>query len=768
MNAKLHFSDIAARAANIRNYLHHTAFYSISCFPTMRQFQVLILFLALGIAAAPVSRAQSSDPSDLFLNAYMSVQKAQKMEEEGKYKLALQKYKYAVGLLQQIRDRSPNWQPVIVTYRLNKTSEAIGLLQKKIAVEGTGPLTPDEPPLPENPDDGSGNTATAPPPAPRVDTPTNGSGGGGDAIDEVRADMERMRQELADLKKKNADEERANADLTQKYNDTVKMLDQSRVDESEVKAQLEKAEEDYKNSVADKTKDGTNQKEMQDTIARLQNELKDRDAERDAAQDANDEAEHKIAGLSAARDQAFKERDDAVTALKKAEQGQQGVDKLMADNAALTKKLNLAQKTIDDLNEGNPQKDAQIASLKKDLADANEHLAAALKQSQDNLNAMNDLQDQLEKATTVASPAATGANSEETNKLSEENKLLRGIVKRERNEEAYRDQQKQLLLAELQDLRVPSDSPLVGRVNDLARPMKLTAEERALFRQADVTISDNSVSIAAEIQPGPTSTPASPGPATTPPPSIFRQAAATPPPAATPASTPMQMTSLAPPLPSSAETPAATPPAAPRVQTTIIPPVPEALVPQAKEAKEEFERGHYRESEKIYRTMMEQEPANIYILDNLGVVLFRSGKLKEAEEILRKGLAVTPDDEFTLRTLGIVCYTEGTQGADHNEVSLDDALRELTKALTINPKDAIGHNYLGITASAKGWQEAARKELEAAVAIDPKYADAHFNLAVIYLTTPPVDRDSAERHYKSALEWGSKPDPALEQLLNKQ
>ena len=48
---------------------------------------------------SPAFRADSSDPSDLFLNAYMSVQKAQKLEEDGKLKLALQKYRYAASLL---------------------------------------------------------------------------------------------------------------------------------------------------------------------------------------------------------------------------------------------------------------------------------------------------------------------------------------------------------------------------------------------------------------------------------------------------------------------------------------------------------------------------------------------------------------------------------------------------------------------------------------------------------------------------------------------
>ncbi|MGB8356968.1 MAG: tetratricopeptide repeat protein, partial [Chthoniobacteraceae bacterium] len=116
------------------------------------------------------------------------------------------------------------------------------------------------------------------------------------------------------------------------------------------------------------------------------------------------------------------------------------------------------------------------------------------------------------------------------------------------------------------------------------------------------------------------------------------------------------------------------------------------------------------------------------------------------------------DDAFSHCTLGIVYYSQG---------KLDEAVGELTKALAINSKNATAHNYLGITAAAKGWVEAARKELETAIRIDPNYSDAHFNLAVIYLTTPPIDKEAAKKNYKRAVELGSEPDAALEQLLNK-
>jgi len=49
---------------------------------------------------------------------------------------------------------------------------------------------------------------------------------------------------------------------------------------------------------------------------------------------------------------------------------------------------------------------------------------------------------------------------------------------------------------------------------------------------------------------------------------------------------------------------------------------------------------------------------------------------------------------------------------------------------------------------------------------NPNYADAHFNLAVIYATSSPPSREQAKQHYATATKLGANPDPALEKLLH--
>jgi Tfp pilus assembly protein PilF len=58
-----------------------------------------------------------------------------------------------------------------------------------------------------------------------------------------------------------------------------------------------------------------------------------------------------------------------------------------------------------------------------------------------------------------------------------------------------------------------------------------------------------------------------------------------------------------------------------------------------------------------------------------------------------------------------------------------------------------------------------RHFLETAISVDPKYADAHFNLAVVLATNDPPDKESAGKYYQQARELGAERDESLEQLI---
>ena len=56
-------------------------------------------------------------------------------------------------------------------------------------------------------------------------------------------------------------------------------------------------------------------------------------------------------------------------------------------------------------------------------------------------------------------------------------------------------------------------------------------------------------------------------------------------------------------------------------------------------------------------------------------------------------------------------------------------------------------------------------DFKSALAIDPAYGEADFNLAVVYATRTPPQWDLAKKHYADALKKGVKPDSDMEKLL---
>ena len=517
----------------------------------------------------------------------------------------------------------------------------------------------------------------------------------------------------------------------------------------------------------------------------------DRDSAREQISALNgklDDAHKEIASVKADRDQIAAQRDQALADLGKAREAQKHVDALLAENATLTQKLAADETTIQNFKSGSPEKDKQIAELRKEVSDT-KALLTSTQQDRDNMQStLNDLQQQYDSASSelaeLKANSAVGATEKKA--LTDENDLLRGIVLRELREQARRDQAKRLVMAELSQLQVQSDT-LLKRIDYLGEPVvQLTDKEKALFKDPSLDIPDADdstmdISIAAPKESSvisiknttaevpATSRAGSPIPAAvadSTPDAASASASATPMELAdlanhtAPASSENAITSAEQSSPASGKsTAAATPGGETSSQGTdnaIGPMVPKALVEEAKEAKDDFDKSQYLDAEKVYEKMLTEAPSNVYILSNLGVVYFRDQKWKLAEESLKKAIAIAPQDVFSHCTLGIVYY---------QEKRYDDAINSLTRALAIDPKYAVAHNYLGITASQKGWQEAAKKELETAIDIDPKYGDACFNLAVVYAMQNPPDKESARKYYQRAIDDGAEPDSSLEQLV---
>ena len=178
--------------------------------------------------------------------------------------------------------------------------------------------------------------------------------------------------------------------------------------------------------------------------------------------------------------------------LKNAKQAQERVQVLVAENSDLQKKLADAEKTVREITEDKPQKEQEIADVRRQVEQLRQQLAGSQKQNQEFETTVAELRSQLEEAgKQLANAKTTGANPEETARLTKENDMLRAIVMRERQEEARRDQARKLMLAEFDKLQIKSET-LNQQIDLLAQPVtKLTPEELALLRQPVVATSDS-------------------------------------------------------------------------------------------------------------------------------------------------------------------------------------------------------------------------------------------------------------------------------------
>ena len=759
-------SPLLLQAMPHRLVATHIPFVIIRTPRSMKKIGPILLAAVVFCLASPLLTAESDDPSETFLKAYMTAQQGEKLEHENQFKAALAKYRFAGSLIEQLRKAHPDWQPAIVEYRGRKVSESILRVQDKASIQESvnAPAPPAENAAAVPPEPAPTQVAKEPvaplPAAKPAPTSTPNEVAIEQATRKLRDRVDQLEAELQKSRTQMSAAENEKQSLNSRLDETKSKLgkaqgdlDKAKTAEKQVRDQLTQAQASLKKTAAAGSNEGKAQEALRSEIAQLKKVLVSAQQGRSAAEKERDDANTKVASAdqqrasaSKERDEANaraaeadqkvasanKERDDALTQLKGLKDTEQRVEVLVAENSNLKQKLADAEKTVREISADKPKQEKELADVRKQIGDLQTQLAASQKQNQTYQTTVAQLRSQLDDASKqLEQVKLVGATPEETAKLTKENEMLRNIIVRERQEEARRDQAKKLMLAEFDKLQIKSET-LTQQIQLLAQPVtRLTTDELALLRQPVVSISDdNSGAVKASFTFAKNTKPNTPAASTESPAGSLVASKASSPPAAQTGYT---------------------------VPSIFKPNVPEDVVDLARLAKENFEKGKYRSAEKIYQEILTKTPNNLYSLSNLGVVYFRSGKLKAAELTLKKAVALSPKDEFTHTTLGIVYYRQS---------KFDEALTELTKSLGLNPKSATAHNYLGITASQKGWQEAAEKELLEAVSENPNYADAHFNLAVIYATSLPPSKEQAKRHYAMATSLGANPDAALEKLLH--
>ena len=351
----------------------------------MRRFLIssslLLLALAVPQAALPQDAAPAdtsdtsadssadatgvtADSSDLFLNAYMANETGEKLESAGDPERALEKYRYAASLLDQISHNDPNWQPVVVDYRKKRVSENIARLQAQTGGAQPPTTTPDANSVPldggmptKEPLPGTDQAETAP-----EAMPIPG------ASDEAKAEITELQNDLRDSRQKLKSVETEKAALAGRLDDALKQLDQTKVNVVELKGELQKVQDAYQNSIADHGPVSGAQKQYQARINQLEDALKDAEADRDAADEENSDYARRATKSHQATAAIAQQRDAAIAKNK-------DLQAKFADASRLADQLDAANKQIATLSKARDAATQHASDLEDQLANTSKAAA---------------------------------------------------------------------------------------------------------------------------------------------------------------------------------------------------------------------------------------------------------------------------------------------------------------------------------------------------------------------------------------------------------
>jgi len=191
---------------------------------------------------------------------------------------------------------------------------------------------------------------------------------------------------------------------------------------------------------------------------------------------------------------------------------------------------------------------------------------------------------------------------------------------------------------------------------------------------------------------------------------------------------------------------------------------------------------YWKNSETLWIHTLSVTSNNSFANNNLGIVLIQNGQVDGAIIHFQEGLAINPNDADTHDNLGYAlaqkglvdeaiveyqkalvndpnnakaCYNFGNALAQKGQV--DEAIVEYQKALSINSNNADFYSNLGNALVQKGQLDEAINDYQRALAVQPGFAAAQEDLALIawVLATSP---DASFRNGRKALELAQQTD----------
>lgn len=688
------------------------------------------------------------DPSDLFLRGYQEFQAAERSERQGQVRDALNRYATAAKIFENIQRTDPDWQKMVLEYRLRKTRESLERLRASVSeaqmavIEVEDPLPTGgfeinipEPMVSTRPR--SGGAVTAPTDVKREESSRLGTG-----LAEARRQIESLKKDL----------EKTRAELT----GAKAEIDRTKTSLVEARSELAQTKVNLENVVAErdqlKSRDGKgSDKRFQELTARIER----LEADNEVLNDENNRLSGKLqkAGnyieetrkvLSATdkdRKAVAAQRDKALASLARIKDNQKEIDRLVKERGEIEKKFAAEKQALEkqiadqkpkiDLlaqlesenkklsarlekaelalkDTGKVQADQRLReSLQEEITLLKDRLTASRKELQSRDESIKSLYTQLDEASGEAARLRLDPKpTEEQKRIADENELLKNIVLRQLKEQNERTQAVGMLEQELEKLYVKSDT-LSSQLAVLSKPpAKFSDREMLIFRDPLVVLNDpGEVDMSVSMTVSKSSS-------------------------------------------GSMEVPENSPEGA-----EVFDPDDRQLVEKASGLVRER---RFTDAEKIYQKLTDEYPDNHFALSNLAVTQIHAGKLTAARVALEKALRLAPGDVFASVNLSNVYCRQGRFG---------EAVETLKEVIKKDPRNAVAHNYLAIALGKQGNAKEAEEYFQRSILLDSNYSNAHFNLAVMYANTEPPSLELARKHYDIAKSLGSEPDAVMERRL---
>ncbi len=376
---------------------------------------------------------------------------------------------------------------------------------------------------------------------------------------------------------------------------------------------------------------------------------------------------------------------------------------------------------VEQLRERLAKAEAQLSAIQDSESEAIDSMRSQLEATQERLkrvmlhneeleNQNSTLTAQLADAQMRLSQAPlSGASSGQAEMLRIENELLRDIMNRQIADQPNRDRARQMAMEEIRKLKIQSDV-LDRQIEVLASPqVQLTQAQMDWLRNARPSLSTEIGIPAGDY-------------VTSAPPAYTPSAAG--------ASAYSQQEAMG------GET---------AMPNTISFGIPPDMQREAADAVTAFGSGDLDRAASQFMNIIQRHPGNVYALSNIGVVLIEMKQYDRALEFLSKATAYAPEDGFSFAALGIAQYMSGR---------VNQAIETLNRAVSLNPSDPQARNYLGLACAKDGRVAIAESELLKAIEIKSDYAEAYYNLAVVYATQQPPNTAKARQYYDRAVSLG--------------